>query len=243
MQRSFDERHIQLEKINNARDLGGFETKDCNFTRINRYIRSSSLANASECDIESIKSLNVECIIDLRSDYEIEHQPNPFENDSQVSYYPVKLLQDVTLSLLPDDIKNYSSVAGYYIFVIEANKQQFKEIFTLFHKNSYHTILFHCSAGKDRTGIISALLLHLAGCHNEDIVKDYCMSDEYNQEMINNLSTVMEEDKKPFLYAKMEYIDEFIEYLEETYGSAKGYLLSCGLDEYIVDEIIENFVL
>lgn len=103
--------------------------------------------------------------------------------------------------------------------------------------------MFNCSAGKDRTGVIAALLLDLAGCHDYDIVKDYSESYENNLKIISELERLVDDANRAFLESAPQMMMKFLDYLREHYGSAKEYLVSCGLEEEKIIEIIENFVI
>ena len=127
--------------------------------------------------------------------------------------------------------------------MIEANKEQFKKVFDIFLQHPYNCTLFNCSAGKDRTGVISALLLDLAGCHEYDIVKDYSESYENNMAMIKELEAMMEDGNEKYLGSDPRMMMKFLAYLRESYGSAQGYLLNIGLSEEQVVQLKENFVI
>ena len=147
------------------------------------------------------------------------------------------------LNVLPKEIANYHDLAGFYIFMLEANKEQFKEVFEIFYDNPYDAIMFNCSAGKDRTGVVAALLLDLAGCHEYDIVKDYSESYENNLKLIPELEKLVGVENRVYLESEPRMMMKFLDYLRDNYGSAKEYLISCGVEEEKILEIIENFVI
>ena len=132
---------------------------------------------------------------------------------------------------------------GFYIFMIEANKKQFKKVFNIFLNHPYDCTLFNCSAGKDRTGVIACMLLDLAGCHEYDIVKDYSESYENNMAMIKQLEEMMPSEDEKFLGSDPRVMMKFIAYLRENYGSTKGYLLNIGFSDEEIEEIKENFII
>ena len=137
------------------------------------------------------------------------------------------------LNVLPKEVANYHDLAGFYIFMLEANKEQFKEVFEI----------FNCSAGKDRTGVIACMLLDLAGCHEYDIVKDYSESYENNLKLIPELEKLVDVENRVYLESEPRMMMKFLDYLRDNYGSAKEYLISCGVEEEKILEIIENFVI
>lgn len=237
-----EERLIPLEKMVNTRDLGGYETQGGTYSKAHKYVRASSPANATKEDIQTLKDYGIKVVIDLRSDFEKEHQENPFINDDDIDFYEVNLFDSTTASVVPDEVKQYKDLGGVYIYMLEGMKDKFKEIFEIFLRYPYECIMFHCSAGKDRTGIVSALLLDLIGCHEYDIVKDYSESYENNIEINENLTAMMkDEEVKQYLKSSPRYMMEFLDYLREHYGSAKEYLIEIGLKNDEIQQIIENF--
>lgn len=239
-----EERLIQLEKMVNTRDLGGYETQTGSYSKAHKYVRASSPANASQNDLKTLKEYGVKVVIDLRSDFEKEHQRNPYQNDSEIIFYEVNLFDSSSASVVPDEVKQYKDLGGVYIYMLEGMKDKFKEIFDIFLKHPYDCILFHCSAGKDRTGMTAALLLDLIGCHEYDIVKDYSESYENNIEINENLTAMMkDEEAKQYLKSSPRYMMEVLDYLREHYGSAKEYLLEIGLKNEEIEQLIENFII
>lgn len=242
LQLTREERLIKLEGLHNTRDLGGYETKNGYYTRVKRYIRSSSPCNLSQETINALISYGIEVVVDLRSEYEKKHQPNSLKNNKHIIYEEVDLLSFSDMDTLPQNIKDYKTLADFYIFMIEANKKSFKQLFEVFYQNLDKPILFNCSAGKDRTGVVSLLLMDLAACYDYDMVKDYSESYENNIEMMKKLEEVVDDKTKEYLGSNPRHIMIFMDYLYENYGSAKEYLINCGVDEEKLQDLIDSFV-
>ena len=244
MQLSREERMLHIGKMTNVRDLGGYETQEGYYTKSHKYIRASSPANASKADIQALKDYGVKAVIDLRSDFEKEQQVNPFVDDQDIDFYEVNLFDSTKASIVPEEVKQYKDLGGVYIYMLEGMKNKFKDLFDIFLKYPYDGVMFHCSAGKDRTGITAALLLDLMGCHEYDIVKDYSESYENNIEINEELAKMMEnEEAKQYLKSSPRYMMELLDYLREHYGSSKEYLLQIGLKNEEIEQLIENFTI
>ncbi|UTY39309.1 tyrosine-protein phosphatase [Allocoprobacillus halotolerans] len=156
----------------------------------------------------------------------------------------MNLFDSTKASIVPEEVQTYKDLGGVYIYMLEGMKHKFKELFDIFIKYPYETVLFHCSAGKDRTGVTAALLLDLIGCHEYDIVKDYSESYENNLEINASLAQMMDnEEAKQYLKSSPRYMMELLDYLREHYGSAKEYLLEIGMKNEEIDQIIENFTI
>ena len=239
-----EERLIPLEGMVNTRDLGGYETQSGSYSKSHKYVRASSPSHATQADIHDLKDYGIKAVIDLRSDFEQEKQPNPFENEPDIDFYKVNLFASSTTAVVPKEVREYKNLGGVYIYMLEAMKDQFKNIFDIFLQYPYDGVLFHCSAGKDRTGVTAALLLDLIGCHEYDIVKDYSESFENNLEINEELSQMMEDkEMSQYLKSMPAYMMEFLDYLREHYGSSREYLHQIGLSYDEIEQIIENFTI
>ena len=243
MQLSREERMLKVESMTNIRDLGGYETQAGYYTKSHKFVRSTNPGKLSDEEKEYLYEYGIRVQIDLRSNFELEQQPSTLKDYQDIKYYHINLMKVKDLNVLPKEIANYHDLAGFYIFMLEANKEQFKEVFEIFYDNPYDTIMFNCSAGKDRTGIVAALLLDLAGCHEYDIVKDYSESYENNMAMIKQLEEMMPSEDEKFLGSDPRVMMKFIAYLRENYGSTKGYLLNIGFSDEEIEEIKENFII
>ena len=239
-----EERQIKLEKMSNTRDLGGYETQSGLYSRAHKYIRAAAPTYATAKDIQTLKDYGVKVVIDLRSDFEKECQPNPFTKEEGIDYYEVNLFDSTKAAIVPEEVKTYKDLGGVYIYMLEGMKHKFKELFDIFVKYPYEGVMFHCSAGKDRTGVTAALLLDLIGCHEYDIVKDYSESYENNLDINASLAEMMgNEEAKQYLKSSPRYMMELLDYLREHYGSAKEYLLEIGIKAEEIDQLIENFTI
>ncbi|MDD8048673.1 MAG: tyrosine-protein phosphatase [Thomasclavelia sp.] len=243
MQLSREERLLKIDGMTNIRDLGGYETKEGFYTKSHKFVRSTNPSNISDESKAKLYDYGIRTVVDLRSEFEMENQPHGLNNYDDIEYYHINILEQTDMNVVPDNIKEYSDLSGFYIFAIEANKSRIKEVFEIFASHLEGCIMFNCSAGKDRTGIIAALLLDLAGCHEYDIVKDYSESYENNLPIISKLEQMIGEEQQKYLGSSPDIMMKFLDYITETYGSAKAYLLSIGLDEEKIEDIKDNFII
>jgi len=241
MQLSKEERLLKIDSITNTRDLGGYETQDGHYTKTKRYVRAAGPDRLDETGVQALYDFGVRAQIDLRSDIEVEKAPSALHGYRDVAYYHINLLEDINMEVIPDTIKKEANLSTLYVYIIEACKSKIKEVFDIFLQFPHDTVLFNCSAGKDRTGVIAALLLDLAGCHEQDIVTDYAESYENNLPIIKNLEKLIGHERKVLLESKPEYMEHFLLHIKEHYGSAKEVLLQCGLTEEQVMYIANNF--
>ncbi|HAH76042.1 MULTISPECIES: tyrosine-protein phosphatase [Kandleria] len=238
-----EERYISLDHMPNTRDLGGYETQDGHYTKAHHFVRASGPYECSDHDLDKLYDYGVRVTIDLRSDFEKKAMASRFSEDDRFENIEINLLDTEVVKVVPEEVKEYKDLGGVYIYALEAHKQQIKEVFDVFLNHLYDCVLFHCSAGKDRTGIISALLLDLAGCHDYDIVKDYSESYSNNMEIIEQLEENMDEATRAYLNSSPRYMMIMMDFLREHYGSAYSYLLDIGLTEDEINDIKDSFII
>ena len=150
-------RRINLEQAINVRDLGGYPTPD-GCTPYGRFIRADNMYGLTEADLETLYQAGVRTVIDLRTPGERERQPGSFENWRDVRVVPCSLLGE---SL--DSFTGFMrSLGENYSEMIVRDRDHYRDLFEIIlSENQRGGILFHCTAGKDRTGVTAALLLGL----------------------------------------------------------------------------------
>ena len=226
-------RRINLEQAINVRDLGGYPTPD-GCTPYGRFIRADNMVGLTEADLETLYQAGVRTVIDLRTPGERERQPGSFENWRDVRVVPCSLLGE---SL--DSFTGFMrSLGENYSEMIVRDRDHYRDLFEIIlSENQRGGILFHCTAGKDRTGVTAALLLGLAGCEDADIVADYALTDIYLRPKVK-LFLQHNPNADPALFrAPMESMDRFTAFVREEFGSARGYLKSLGFSDKDLDQV------
>ena len=204
----------------NSRDLGYTPAMNGKYIKPLRFIRSDAPYSVSDKVKDFLFKNNITTIIDLRNENISNASPNAFVSDNRFfcCNYPL------SVNAKAPDSEN--DVIENYCRMIE-NDTAIVNIFGTM-ANSVGGVLFHCQEGKDRTGIISALLLLLAGVSDIDIYADYEISNVYLYEIIKKAKNILPDH---LLYLKIEYIESVLIYLRETYGTIENYLLSKGISE------------
>jgi protein-tyrosine phosphatase len=117
-----------------------------------------------------------------------------------------------------------------------------REVFTTI-ANAPEGVLFHCTAGKDRSGVVSAILLALAGVADEDIIYDYTISRELNKERLEAFLAAHPEIDREVVLANEKTMDRFLQMLREKHGSIEEYLLDMGLTEDEIQKLKNKLIL
>lgn len=210
----------------NARDLGYTPTMNGKNIKPLKFIRSDAPNNVSYDVKEFLIKNNITTIIDLRNEKIADISPNTFVSDSRFSCY------NYPLSINPKAPTSENDIIDNYYHMIE-NDTAIVNIFRTM-ANSDSGVLFHCQEGKDRTGVISALLLLLAEVPDIDIYADYEISNVYLYEMIKSAKAVLPDY---LLYIKSEYMEKILKYLRGKYKTVENYLKLKGLSEIEIHKL------
>lgn len=178
-------KRIPLANLHNFRDLGGYGCADNGVIRFHQVYRSDSLHHLTDEGWKNIEKMGIRTIIDLRSKSE----------QTQMSYQAPASIEVFSLPMQEDDInindikstlaaaqKSFgkSLTEGYIKTVVKGELRIANILNTLSRQLSKGAVMYHCTAGKDRTGILSAFIYFLCGVAKEDIVADYQVSATYN---------------------------------------------------------------
>ncbi len=205
------------KKVGNFRDLAVFNQS---YIRPNVIYRSSSpIPHQSPELLEEFKELGINSIIDLRSAIEIGHATYDDDFLKTINYYwvhiDISIPPDVILREGQSELTFYKQFCWYTLFY---NKQQIRRVFDILSRSENLATVIHCHAGRDRTGVISSLILLLLNAPEPNIIQDYLATDEFT----------LSED--------IEYIVGEINKL----GGIMEYLVSCGLQEETLEGMIEQ---
>ena len=223
------QQNIILNGCFNFRDLGGYRTYDGKTTRFNKIFRSDELHNLTTRDISHLTAvLDIKAIIDLRNPSEIRKFQMENLRAHGISYFKIPLVGDETWQNTPPNlIESYLSILQN-----RTSAHQIGKVVEIIAKNIHHSSLFFCVAGKDRTGIVAAVVLGLLNVTNRDIVSDYALSrgpwkslkekilsDPFRAQLISTLP-------KDFLVVRESFMTETLRILSKTHGSIHQYARS-----------------
>lgn len=215
-------RRLTLSKTINTRDLGGYPTIGGKITAYRKFIRSDVPFEVSDQDIEMLLNNNINTVVDVRNDDEVTIKPCALKNVDQFQYYHYKIYGD---GRIPTSVKD---VSFSYFEMIDEHKLMLPIMKTL--STAKGGVIYHCTAGKDRTGVISALLLSLAGVQKADILADYQISQAYLDSMLREFSKNNRHIPVYIMTPKIEYMGAFLDMFYNKYHSVEKYLLRIGLD-------------
>ncbi|MCR4616020.1 MAG: tyrosine-protein phosphatase [Clostridiales bacterium] len=222
-------RRYILDNLINCRDLGGYTCNDGSVTRFGRLLRAGMPRPLSEKDLRFLEEYGVKAVLDLRGNKEAELYPAFMNCETDISYKHISLLEinPATMDLHRPLIEAYRETIDNYG---EALAESLRFIL-----NSGTPFLFHCFIGKDRTGMLAAMILHMAGVNDEDIVADYEISYSYlenffRHEMEIGSGLIWECDEHQRRSDRGNMIS-LLEYINSKFGSIEDYLLGAGMTE------------
>lgn len=245
-------RHVALQGAANFRDLGGYTTTDGHHVKWGEIYRSADISKLTDDDLAVLKGRHITFDVDLRGHQESAKAPDKLNPGTDYVLCPAGS------DGLNDWMKSISHIkgsAGDSLMIAFYDKTdslalRYKPFFDkLLGLPSGQSLVFHCTAGKDRTGIGAALLLYSLGVPYETIVQDY-VATNYYRAAENKKSTAgmqsMHIDKDvaaSMMSAKKEYLDATFTAIKNQYGSIDNYLKTqIGLDDEKIALLKKKFL-
>lgn len=230
---------INLKNTFNLRTIGGFKTSDNRIIKKGILYRSDNLARLNTLDLHYLNMLNIKRIVDFRSFNEIEKEPDIIPNN--IDYINMPIISDKKISKEIHLILNNILKKNMKEYLIEANRDFILEhtyIFSKFIKDFIISggkcTLYHCTAGKDRTGFATAIILSILGVPRDVIIKEYLFSNYCIERTINQqlakVCSIMNIDHKdcykimPLMIVDIDYINEAFQTIDDKYGNINNYI-------------------
>ncbi|MGM0126296.1 protein-tyrosine phosphatase [Enterococcus sp. AZ194] len=243
------ERIIEIKNGKNFRDIGGYSGIDGKTVKVGKVIRSGDLTQLSNEDKMKLNQINIRHIIDLRSENEKDENPDRIPPGSQYHSYPIfdftnqkKINPGEFISLYDELIFDQHAQATYYkIFkcLIEQGA-------------SDNALLYHCLGGKDRTGVVTILLLSILGVSESDILSDFLLTNEATKEFIESFMKDLEQSdvgelemaqRLDEISVKEEYYYRAIDNMKSLAGNVDNYILeNIGLTEEEISKLRELYL-
>ncbi|MDR0450708.1 MAG: tyrosine-protein phosphatase [Treponema sp.] len=217
------ERHLPMEGGYNFRDLGGYPAERA-FVKWGRVFRTDDMMNLTQQDLDYLASIPLRTVVDFRSGDEVAGGPDKV---------PSSVINHVSLPVVPGNLSE-TSVSDFdpELHITDIYRSfctdkgivaQYRKFFALMQDEANLPLSFHCSAGKDRTGMAAALFLSSLGVSEKIIMRDYLLS---NKCLENKYASLIEE--QPYLKAmfivEAGYLRIALDQIKADYGSVEKYL-------------------
>lgn len=239
-------RHVPLDTAFNLRDLGGYPTADGRAVVWGRAYRADGLHAVEGRDLDRVRSLGLRTVIDLRTEPEVDGGTFP------VRALPVDLHHLPVLARVWDDDDEVEAVAhratpylvARYLDMLDEGGPAFVAALELLAAVGHRPFVFHCAAGKDRTGVLAALLLAVLGVADAEIAADYALSEdamarrlEWARRHRPDEAEAMTERPVGWSAAPPDVVLAVLAHLRAAHGGAAGYLEEHGLAPAAVDDL------
>lgn len=222
------ERSIEFRLAFNVRDLGGLRTGDGAVVRRGCVFRGDGVHRLRDDDLDGARRLGLRTVIDLRTDSEIERTGRFPVDQYPVAWHSLPLLRRIWSD---DDLLPTTGAADFlrdrYVEMLSQGAESLASIVSIVADG--HPVLFHCAAGKDRTGVVAALVLGLLGVDRDEIITDYHATASAMAAFIDWLTLeypeaidAMTSQPPEYLEAPAEAMSGFLEVVDDRYGSMLG---------------------
>ncbi len=238
-----DSRWIVLEGAFNVRDAGGYSLADGAVTRSKALLRADSLHKLTPPDQEILMSYGLRSIVDLRHESEFTVSPNVFAQSDKVGYHSIPIFE-----VQPDASNGSADLAVIYRHMIDKCQTGLLKALQTIANAPEGAVLVHCTAGKDRTGVVMALTLEAIGVPRETIIEDYTLTTQAmkklrpqrlgNADIKHEMVAYIEK----MLGSEPELMADLHDYIDEQYGGTNAYLAQIGFSSSDHDRLYERLV-
>ena len=226
-----DDQLVKELALINCRELGGMPLSGGKNFRSGLFIRCGSPEWLKPAEIQEVKDYGINTVIDLRAPEEIKSVGNPYQNDPDVKFYNIPLFNgnpNDTKDATMDYIRTHT-LGDYYVIIAEEMGDKLVQIMRILLK-SEPVAMFHCAHGKDRTGVVAAMLYLICGASHEDIVLNYKVSYDYLKEFMIPFMAKMPDDLKHCLRSDAHNMVTFLDYIDSKWsGDVTKLLCANGL--------------
>lgn len=248
------QRHLALEGAPNFRDLGGYATTDGRHVRWGQFYRSDDLAALTDADLEKVSALGLKLVCDFRSEAEKQAEPDRLPAGSPPAVADLAIGAE---SFMVEDLRERISsgdLEGLDLrgMMIEGNRQfattfspQYAAMFERIQQPEDRPALVHCTAGKDRAGFASAMILSVLGVPRETVMEDFLLTNHYTRSATERQLLMIEvfslfradaDALRPLFGVEPAYLEAAFQAIDERWGDFDTYRRDgLGLDDAEVE--------
>ncbi|MBB6100129.1 protein-tyrosine phosphatase [Deinobacterium chartae] len=237
-------RRLALEGSLNIRELGGHRTLSGQRVRPQRLLRGDSLHRLTPEAQQQLLEYGLTTVLDLRQPDELQQAPSVFAQHGRVTYLNLPLFA----ALAPEQLgQGNQDLPALYCLTLDHCHAAIRRALTEIERAD-GTVLFHCAVGKDRTGLLAALLLGALGVSEQDIIADYAVSARNLEPQFAPLlaqAAARGEDLQHLQHISRsdpEFMEHTLEHLRRTYGGIEGYYHFLGLDAGFITSLRSRFL-
>ena len=240
-------RHQRFQSIFNFRDLGGYRTGDGRTVAWRRLYRADGMHRMTEEDKALVAGLGLRTVIDLRTEDEVAASGRFQSPDGAIGVLSHPVLRQVWDSEQVDpDQAAVDYLAHRYEEMLEEGGPAIASVLAVLADDRQLPAVFHCAAGKDRTGVLAALVLSLLGVPDDDVAADYALSEGAVGRMVEWLAANRPEMAErmvalpeAFRSAPPEAMHRTLEHIRTSHGGPEAFVASLGVSPSVVERLRE----
>jgi len=218
-----------IPHASNLRDLGGYEAADGASVKWRTLYRSNELSKLTDEALDAFGAIGIRCICDFRSEEEQGHAPTrlPALNPPRIDSLPIRVSGNLRTML--GDGKSTGAdmrqaLSDTYRVFVRDHSDSFRSLFDRLVDGPDYPLVFHCSAGKDRTGFAAAMILTVLGVPHEAVREDYLLTNLYWDAGLPYASQLPPDIRDALLGAHPEYLDAAFDEIAVQHGTTDAYL-------------------
>jgi len=243
-------RHLSFDALFNVRDLGGYRTVDGRHTRWRTLYRADGLNRARGDDLGRLSALGLRTVLDLRTDGERDERGTFPVDQLPVSYHHLPMLQETWEGKpLDPELEGAAFLTARYREMLDVGAEAIAAAIAVLSDPDSYPAAFHCAAGKDRTGVLAALVLGVVGVPDDTIAVDYGLSRAGMASMVEWVRTnrpevldAMVDQPGVLLEAPPLAMHALLAQLRDEFGSVSGYLDTIGVATDLVRSLEQNLL-
>ncbi len=238
------DRRVALASAFNFRDLGGYPAADGRTVRWRTLYRADGLHRLEDHELDVVGRMGVRAVLDLRTAGEVA-KGRVHADHLGIVHHHLPVLNETWAPLeLPEDADAGEVLGSLYVQMLDVGAPALSGAVQLLAETDSLPAVFHCAAGKDRTGVLAALVLGTLGVPDDVIVADYALTAESMEQLRERLKvdapdqlTAMNDQPSAYLQAPADAMVRFLAHVNEEFGSTDGYLRTIGVGPDLVGEL------
>ena len=239
------ERRIVLEGAVTFRDQGGYPTENGRFVKWRRLFRSDSLHDLTESDVQTITgTLGLTTIVDLRSINSVLEDGRGLLALSGIAYHNYPFLERRGIEPPTSGSDPGERLTAIYQWILLNAGTLMAQAFNALAQDVNQPALFHCNAGKDRTGVLGATVLSVLGVSREDVVADFLMTNEVIDGILARIKKMpgFQDSTRDGIMAPQSAIEKFLDVMQREFGGPESYLLRHGVQQETINVFKESML-
>ena len=244
-------RLVPLEGAFNFRDLGGYPTHDGRVTRWGTLFRSDTLHELSPADVDRLRAMGLATVIDLRTLRELEQTGRGPLGPEPIDYRHLSVLGDGPGREAAGEAMaapEGDDLSERYLWYLEVGAPALAAALTILGEPARYPLVFHCAAGKDRTGVLAALVLDLLAVAPEVIVADYLMTAERMEYILGRYRSDPDFEARmasvpPSRFSvQASTMERFLDVLHQRWGGAEAWAIGAGVAPASIERLRETLL-